>query len=66
MVSLQTKLVLQKDDGPELGRVIFDVEPVLLALDDCVASAHANVVDTHLRFVTSPEFELSLLWGHCQ
>ena len=66
MVSLQSQLVLEQNDGSELRGIVLDVEPVLLALDDRVASTDTDVVDTHLGFVATTKFELSLLRSHCQ
>lgn len=66
MVSLQSQLVLEENDGSELRGVVLDVEPVLLALDDCVASTDTDIVDTHLGFVATTKFKLSLLRSHCQ
>ena len=66
MVSLQSELVLEQNDGAKLGGVVLDVEAVLLALDDCVASTHGNIVDPHLTLVASTELELSLLWCHLE
>lgn len=66
MVSLQSELFLEQNDGAKLGGVVLDVEAVLLALDDCVAPTHGNIVDPHLTLVASTELELSLLWCHLE
>lgn len=66
MLSLESQLLFQQDDGTELGRVVFDVEPILLALNDSVTPTHADVVDTNLTFMSTPELELWLLWSHSQ
>lgn len=66
VVGLQSELILKEDDGSELGGVILDVETILLAFDDRVASAHTNIVDSHLGLMTTPKFELSLLRSHRQ
>jgi hypothetical protein len=58
MLSLESQLLFQQDDGTELGRVVFDVEPILLALNDSVTPTHADVVDTNLTFMSTPELEL--------
>ena len=64
MMSLKSQLVLQQDDRAELRGVVFDVETILFALDDCVASTDTDIVDTHLTFMTSTKFELTLLGSH--
>ena len=53
MMCLESQLVLQENDCSKLGGVVFDVETVLLTLDDCVTSANTDVVDSNLTFVTS-------------
>jgi len=58
MLSLESQLLFQQDDSTELGRVVFDVETILLALYDSVTSTNANVVDTNLTFMSTPELEL--------
>lgn len=53
MLSLESQLVFQKDDRAELGGVVFDVEAVLLTLDDSMAPTDTDVVDSHLTLVPS-------------
>lgn len=65
MMSLKPQLVFEENDGSELGSIIFDVETVLLTLDDSVAPAHTNIVDSHLTLMTSSQFEFTLLRSHC-
>lgn len=62
MLGLESQLVFQKDDRAELGGVIFYVEAVLLTLDDSMAPADTDVVDTHLTLVASSQLELRLFW----
>lgn len=38
VLRLQSQLVLEQDDGSELGGVILNIETILLALDDSVQS----------------------------
>ena len=66
MVCLQSELVLQKDDGSKLRGVVFDVESILLALDDSVASTDTDIIDSDLGLMTTSKFEFSLLRSHCQ
>lgn len=61
MVSLQSQLVLEEDDRAELGRVVFNVEPILFTLDNGVAPTHTDIVDSNLTLVSSSQLELSLL-----
>jgi hypothetical protein len=53
MMSLKSELVLEKNDGSKLGGVVLDVESILLALDDRMASANTDVIDSHLALVPS-------------
>ena len=62
-MSLKPQLVLEENDGSELRSVVFDVESVLLTLDDSVTSTNADIVDSDLRLVASSKFEFTLLWG---
>lgn len=57
VMSLQSKLVFQKDDGAEFGSIVFDVEAVLLTLDDSVASTDRDIIYTHLRLMASSKLE---------
>ena len=66
VLGLESQLLLEQNDGAELGGVVLDVEPVMLALDDGVTPTHTDVVDSHLAFVASSEFELRLVGGHCE
>ena len=61
VVSLQSQLVLEQDNRAELGGIVFNVETILLTFDDGVTSGYTDVVDSHLRFVTTTKLELSLL-----
>lgn len=62
MLCLQPKLVLKKNDGSELGSIVLNVEPILLALNDSMATTNTDVVDSHLALMTSSKLELRLLW----
>jgi hypothetical protein len=60
MMSLESQLILEQNDGAELGGIVFNVETILLAFNDGVTSTYTDIVDTHLWFMTSTKFELSL------
>ena len=64
MRRLKPQLVLEEDDGSELGSVVLDVETILLTLDDGVTPTNRDVVDSHLTLVASSKFELALIRGH--
>ena len=66
MLGLESQLVLEKNDGSKLRSIVFDVEAVRLTLDDGVTSGNTDVVNSHLTLVASSQFELILLWSHCQ
>lgn len=66
VVGLQSQLVLEQDDGAELGGVVLNVEAVALALNDGVAATHTDVVDAHLAFMTATQLEFGLLVRYCQ
>jgi hypothetical protein len=66
MLCLQPKLVLKENDSSKLGSIVLNVEAVLLALDDCVAPTHTDVVDSHLALMPSSKLELRLLGGNCE
>ena len=66
MVSLKSQLILEQDNSTELGSVVFDVEPILLAFDDSMAPAHTNIVDPDLALVSSSELEFVLFGSHCE
>ena len=52
-MSFQPQLIFEQNNGTEFGRVIFNVETILLAFDDGMASADTDIVDSHLTLVTS-------------
>lgn len=66
VLSLQPKLLLQENNCTELGRVVLDVETILLAFDDSVTSTDTDIINSHLTLVASSEFELRLLRSHGQ
>ena len=47
-MSLESQLVLEQNDGAELGGIVFNVETILLAFNDGVTSTYTDIVDTHL------------------
>jgi len=53
MMSLESQLVFKQDDCTKLGCIVLNVEPILFTLDNCVTSAHTDVVNSHLTFMTS-------------
>ena len=57
MMCLESQLVLQENDCSKLGGVVFNVETVLLTLDDSVASTDRDIIYTHLRLVASSQLE---------
>ena len=66
MVGLQSELILQKDDCTKLGGIVLDVETILLALDDSVASTDTDIVDSHLGLMTTSKLEFGLIRSHRQ
>ena len=66
VLGLESELLLEKDDCSKLGGVIFYIEAILFALDDCVTPTDADVIDPHLTLMASSELELRLLWGHSE
>ena len=66
MVGPQSELIFQKDDGTELRGVVFDIETILLALDDSVASTDTNIIDSNLGLMTTSKFKFSLLRSYRQ
>ena len=66
VMGFQAKLIFQQDDGSELGRVIFDVKTIMFAFYNCMASGNTDIIDSHLRFMTSTKFKLSLFWCDSQ
>lgn len=53
MKGFQSEFVLEQDNGSKFRSIIFDVEAILLALDDCMASANTNVIDSYLTLMAS-------------
>lgn len=53
MLSFESKFILQKDDGSKLRSVVFNVETILFTFDDSMASAHTDIIDSDLAFVTT-------------
>lgn len=66
MVGLQSELIFQKDDGTELRGVVFNIETILLAFDDSVASTDTNIIDSNLGLMTTSKFKFCLLRSHRQ
>jgi len=66
VVGLQSELIFQKDDGTELRGVVFNIETILLALDDSVASTDTNIIDSNLGLMTTSKFKFSLLRSYRQ
>ena len=66
MVLSQAHFLFHKDNSAELGKVVFDIETVFLALDDCVAARDGNVVDAHFGLVAAAQLELRLRVRNCQ
>lgn len=64
MGGLESELVLEENDGSEFRGIVLNVESVRLALDDGMASTNTDIVDSHLRLVTSSKFELALFRGN--
>jgi hypothetical protein len=61
---LKPQLVLEEDDGSELGSIVLNVETVLLTLDDGVTPTDRDVIDSHLTLVASSKFEFALVRCH--
>ena len=66
MLGLQPKLLLQQDDGAELGSIVLDVKAIMFALDDSVTAANTNIVNSYLTLMTTSKLELGLLRCHGQ
>jgi hypothetical protein len=66
VVGLQSELIFQKDDGTELRGVVFNIETILLALDDSVASTDTNIIDSNLGLMSTSKFKFGLLRSHRQ
>jgi len=66
VVGLQSELIFQKDDGTELRGVVFNIETILLAFDDSVASTDTNIIDSNLGLMTTSKFKFCLLRSHRQ
>ena len=66
MLSFQPKLLFQQDDGSKLWRVVFDVKAIVLTFNDCVTSAHTDIINSDLTLMTSTKLELRLLWRYRQ
>ena len=66
MLGLQPELLLQQDDGAELGSIVLDVKTIMFALNDCVTAANTDIVNTYLTLMTSSKLELGLLRRHGQ
>lgn len=57
MLGLESQLLFQQDDRSELRGVVFNIETILLALNDRVTSTHTDVVDAYLTLVATSQFE---------
>jgi hypothetical protein len=57
VLRLEPQLVLEKDNRTELRGIVLNIEPILFALDNGVTSANTDVVNSHLTFVASAQFE---------
>lgn len=66
MMSFKSQLVLKQNDCSELGSIIFNIEAILFALDDCMTSTNTDIIDSYLTFMTSSKLELSLLWSNSE
>lgn len=65
MMSLQSQLVLEQDDGSKFRCIILNVEAIWFTLYDSVTSRNGNVVYPDLRLMTSSKLELGLLICNC-
>lgn len=66
VLGLQPKLLLQQDDGAELGSIVLNVKTIMFALDDSVTAANTNIVNSYLTLMTTSKLELGLLRRHGQ
>ena len=57
MLCLQPEFIFKKNNGSKLRGVVLNVEAVLLALDDGMASTHTDIIDSHLTLVATAELE---------
>jgi hypothetical protein len=66
MVSFKSKFIFKHNNSSKFRCIILNIKSILLALNNSMASAYTDVINSNLTFMSSSKFEFRLDGSYCK